>query len=120
VVTLSARAVERRAPPPDGEPHDRSNTSAAPLKIVVIDGEGAVNIIQQQSAVAPVVEVRDRNDQPDAVRETRSTARAQRGGEPEEAPPPSEVNEGLLSRIFASWNQLDGWLRQLSRLRFAA
>jgi hypothetical protein len=36
----------------------------AALKIVVIDGEGAVNIIQQKTAVAPVVEVRDRNDQP--------------------------------------------------------
>ena len=34
------------------------------LKIVVVDGEDAVNIIQQKTAVAPVVEVRDRNDQP--------------------------------------------------------
>lgn len=34
------------------------------LKIVVIDGEDAVNIIQQKTAVAPIVEVRDRNDQP--------------------------------------------------------
>jgi hypothetical protein len=37
---------------------------AAALKIVVLEGEGAVNIIQQQTAVAPVIEVRDRNDQP--------------------------------------------------------
>jgi hypothetical protein len=36
----------------------------AALKIVVLEGEGAVNIIQQKTAVAPVVEVRDRNDQP--------------------------------------------------------
>ena len=36
----------------------------AALKIVVVDGEGAVNIIQQKTAVAPVIEVRDRNDQP--------------------------------------------------------
>src|SRR4029450_13307462 len=35
-----------------------------PLKIVVVEGEGAVNIIQQKTAVAPVIEVRDRNDQP--------------------------------------------------------
>src|SRR5262245_55430304 len=35
-----------------------------PLKIVVIEGEGAVNIIQQKTAVAPMIEVRDRNDQP--------------------------------------------------------
>jgi PEGA domain-containing protein len=38
--------------------------AAPPLKIVVVEGEGAVNIIQQKTAVAPVVEVRDRNDQP--------------------------------------------------------
>ena len=38
--------------------------SGPALKIVVIDGEGAVNIIQQKTAVAPVIEVRDRNDQP--------------------------------------------------------
>ncbi len=37
---------------------------ASSLKIVVISGEEAVNIIQQKTAVAPVVEVRDRNDQP--------------------------------------------------------
>src|SRR6185436_15590098 len=36
----------------------------AALKIVVVEGEGAVNIIQQKTAVAPVIEVRDRNDQP--------------------------------------------------------
>ena len=34
------------------------------LKIVVIAGEGAVNIIQQKTAVAPIVEVRDRNNLP--------------------------------------------------------
>lgn len=36
----------------------------AGLKIVVIAGEDAVNVIQQRTAVAPVVEVRDRNDLP--------------------------------------------------------
>ena len=34
------------------------------LRIVVIEGEDAVNIVQQKSAVAPVIEVRDRNNQP--------------------------------------------------------
>ena len=34
------------------------------LKIVVIAGEDAVNIIQQKTATAPIVEVRDRNDLP--------------------------------------------------------
>jgi hypothetical protein len=34
------------------------------LKIVVIDGEDAVNIVQTKTAVQPVVEVRDRNNLP--------------------------------------------------------
>lgn len=34
------------------------------LRIVVIEGEDAVNIIQQKTAVAPLVEVRDRNNLP--------------------------------------------------------
>ncbi len=36
----------------------------AGLRIVVIAGEDAVNIIQQKTAVAPIVEVRDRNNLP--------------------------------------------------------
>lgn len=36
----------------------------AGLRIVVIEGEDAVNIIQQKTAVRPVVEVRDRNNLP--------------------------------------------------------
>lgn len=34
------------------------------LRIVVIEGEDAVNVIQQKTAVAPIVEVRDRNNNP--------------------------------------------------------
>ena len=34
------------------------------LRVVVIEGEDAVNIIQQKTAVRPVVEVRDRNNLP--------------------------------------------------------
>ena len=34
------------------------------LKIVVLEGEGGVNIVRQKTAVVPLVEVRDRNDQP--------------------------------------------------------
>jgi len=34
------------------------------LRIVVIDGEDAVNVIQQKTATRPVVEVRDRNNLP--------------------------------------------------------
>ena len=37
---------------------------ALPLKIVVLEGEGAVNIIQQKTAVRPLIEVRDRNNLP--------------------------------------------------------
>ena len=37
---------------------------AVPLHIVVIDGEDAVNVIQQKTAVAPLIEVRDRNNLP--------------------------------------------------------
>ena len=37
---------------------------AAPYKIVVLAGEDSVNIIQQKTAVAPLIEVRDRNNQP--------------------------------------------------------
>jgi hypothetical protein len=36
----------------------------AGLRIVVVGGEGAVNIIQQKTAVAPIVEVRDANNLP--------------------------------------------------------
>jgi PKD repeat protein len=39
-------------------------TTQSGLRIVVISGEDAVNIIQQKTAVTPVVEVRDRNDLP--------------------------------------------------------
>jgi len=38
--------------------------AAGPLRIVVIEGEGAVNIIQQKTAVAPIIEVRDQNNLP--------------------------------------------------------
>jgi hypothetical protein len=38
--------------------------SADGLKILTIEGEDAVNVIQQKTAVSPIVEVRDRNDQP--------------------------------------------------------
>lgn len=34
------------------------------LRIVVVEGEDAVNIVQQKTAVAPVIEVRDRNNLP--------------------------------------------------------
>jgi PKD repeat protein len=48
------------------------------LKIVVIAGEDSVNVIQQRTAVAPVVEVRDDNDQPVAGALVRFTVRGGR------------------------------------------
>ena len=41
-----------------------SGQPAPALRIVVIEGEDAVNVIQQKTAVAPVVEIRDRNNLP--------------------------------------------------------
>ncbi|MEY4094546.1 MAG: hypothetical protein RLZZ53_1745, partial [Acidobacteriota bacterium] len=40
------------------------NAQPPALKIVVIDGEDAVNVIQQRTAVRAVVEVRDQNNLP--------------------------------------------------------
>ena len=42
----------------------QSPAAAQALHVVVIEGEDAVNIIQQKTAVRPVVEVRDRNNVP--------------------------------------------------------
>ena len=39
-------------------------TTPQALRVVVIEGEDAVNIIQQKTAVRPIVEVRDRNNLP--------------------------------------------------------
>jgi hypothetical protein len=41
-----------------------SQTAQPALRVVVIEGEDAVNIIQQKTAVRPLVEVRDRNNLP--------------------------------------------------------
>lgn len=46
------------------QPRPATAQTATALQIVVISGEDAVNIIQQKTAVAPIVEVRDRNNQP--------------------------------------------------------
>lgn len=56
-----------------------AQSSRPSLRIVVIEGEDAVNIVQQRTAVAPVIEVRDRNDQPVAGAVVRFTIRAGRG-----------------------------------------
>jgi hypothetical protein len=45
-------------------PRSQNASGQAALRIVVLDGEGAVNIIRQKTATAPVVEVRDQNDLP--------------------------------------------------------
>ena len=45
-------------------PGPQNAASRAALKIVALEGEGAVNVIQQKTATAPVIEVRDQNDLP--------------------------------------------------------
>jgi hypothetical protein len=58
------------APPAPGQvikpwqPGDPEQPGSNGLHIVVIDGEDGVNIIKKKTAVKPVVEVRDRNNQP--------------------------------------------------------
>ena len=61
-----------------GMPHLRAQSPPAGLRIVVIEGEDAINVIQQKTAVAPVVEVRDRNDQPVAGAAVRFAIRSGR------------------------------------------
>ena len=46
------------------QPAVAQQANNAGLRIVVVEGEDAVNIIQQKTAVAPIVEVRDRNNLP--------------------------------------------------------
>ena len=57
MVLMAVTSVTHRVSPGAA---DQANA----LRIVVIAGEDAVNIVQQKTAVAPIVEVRDRNDQP--------------------------------------------------------
>jgi hypothetical protein len=42
----------------------RAKGTPPALQVVVLEGEAGVNVIDQKTAVAPVVEVRDRNDLP--------------------------------------------------------
>lgn len=44
--------------------HAQAPQPSPGLRIIVIEGEDAVNIIQQKTAVRPIVEVRDRNNLP--------------------------------------------------------
>jgi hypothetical protein len=79
LVFLAALTSAVGAPAPQAKPAQ----SAEGFRIVVIAGEDAVNVIQQKSAVAPIVEVRDRNDQPVAgavVRFAVQSGRATFGG----------------------------------------
>ena len=61
ILSLVSASVHAQNRTPAREP-DRVETAA--LRIVLIEGEDAVNIIQQKTAVAPIVEVRDRNNNP--------------------------------------------------------
>ena len=59
--TSTADAAQNKPVPPSG------------LTILVIEGEDAINVIQQKTAVAPLVEIRDRNNQPVAGASVRFT-----------------------------------------------
>jgi len=56
LILVTAIAAAQQAP--------RQTQAPAALRIVVLEGEDAVNIVQQKTAVRPLVEVRDRNDLP--------------------------------------------------------
>lgn len=56
------------------------DAAQAALRIVVLEGEDAVNIIQQKTAVRPVVEVRDSNDLPVAGVTVRFAIQSGTGG----------------------------------------
>jgi hypothetical protein len=57
VIVVAAIASAQQPPPRPAQP-------AAGLRIVVVEGEDAVNIVQQKTAVRPLVEVRDSNNLP--------------------------------------------------------
>jgi hypothetical protein len=54
-----------------------TQTPVQSLRIVVIEGKDAVNVVQQKTAVRPLIEVRDRNLTP-RVREGTARARTPR------------------------------------------
>jgi hypothetical protein len=62
VLSLSVFLAASAAASPLADARLQSKPKA--LRIVVIEGEDAVNIIQQKTAVAPLIEVRDENDLP--------------------------------------------------------
>jgi hypothetical protein len=63
-IALASLLITTVVPPVHAAAIQIPRAPAPSLRIVVLEGEDAVNIIQQRTAVAPVVEVRDRNDQP--------------------------------------------------------
>ena len=57
-----AAAKPTEQPKPAEEP--KPPVPAAPLKIIVLQGEGAKNNVRAKTAIAPAVEVRDENEKP--------------------------------------------------------
>jgi hypothetical protein len=71
VLTAAALCLPTVAVAQPADPGTGKVSAAAPagektanLKIIVLQGEGAMNNVQTHTATAPVVEVHDRNDQP--------------------------------------------------------
>jgi hypothetical protein len=77
VVAAFVSLIGWTSAPPSALPSTANQSGT--LRIFVIEGEDAVNIVQQKTAVAPVVEVRDRNDQPVAGAIVRFAIRQGRG-----------------------------------------
>jgi hypothetical protein len=72
---LVAVAVIAQLVPLSSTAAAQTTNASSKLRIVVIAGEDAVNVIQQKTAVAPLVEVRDENNQPVAGAIVRFTVR---------------------------------------------
>jgi hypothetical protein len=51
---------------------------------------------------------------------TRQAARGTDARQDRDLAPDQSADESLVSRIFASWNQVAGWLRQIEGFRAAA
>ncbi len=58
LAVVGAAGWQAPTPAPEQEPAGQA------LRIVVLEGEGGINIVKKKTAVKPVVEVRDRNNLP--------------------------------------------------------
>lgn len=79
--------------------------SASTFRIVVVAGEDAVNIVQQRTATAPIVEVRDNNNQPVAGVAVRFVVRGKAvffGGGSTASTTTNAVGQATVSQLTAT------------------